>query len=316
MSDLSTQPRPELSTIALIYEYGGAEQIQIEDIEIGLPGPGEVRVRVAGAAVNPFDINLRQGYVQAFVPLEFPACLGSDVSGIVDAVGEGISEFVPGDRVIGMLTTGAYAQWVVTKASKLTILPDGIDLVQAAALPTGVLTGVQLVERGLRLQAGTKVLVTGAGGSVGRAAVCAALDAGALVYAGVRENNKNAVADLPVAEIVNLSDNAALKAAGPFDYIADTVGGAVAEHLFNHLSPTGLFASCVLPFLTPPSGAVERFRPVVVGFDGARLQRFVKDMITKRRKIIVSHTLPLSDAGEAHVLLERGGLNGKIVLKP
>lgn len=310
------QAKPELSTAALIYEYGGSEQLRLERIEVKLPGSGEVRVRVAAAAVNPFDINLRQGFVQAFVPLVFPACLGSDVSGIVDAVGEGVVGLVPGDRVIGMLTTGAYSQWVIAQASLLVILPDGVDLCHAAALPTGALTGIQLVERALKPRAGSKILVAGAGGSVGRAAVFAATDLGAIVYAGIRPGSKEGVADLPVAGVIDLSDDAALQAAGPFDYVADTVGGGVAERLFAHLSASGYFASTVLPFINPPADAIERFIPVIVEFDGPRLQRFTRELVAKGRKILVSHVLNLADAAQAHALLERGGLQGKIILAP
>lgn len=314
---MKTTPTQSVSsTAALIHAYGGAEQFRIEARETGLPGPGEIRVRVAGVGVNPFDVHLRQGYVQEFVPLTFPACLGSDVSGVVDAVGADVSAFVPGDRVIGMLTTGAYAQWAVAKASLFTILPDGIDLAGASALPTGVLTGVQLIESGIKPQAGAKVLVTGAGGSVGRAAVFAALDAGAIVYAGVRANSRDAVADLPVQGVIDLADPVALQEAGPFDHVADTVGGAAAEQLFAYLSPTGRFASVVLPFITPPADAAERFVPVIVQFDAPRLQRFARELVAKGREMPVSHRLPLADVAKAHAMLGQGGLRGKIVLVP
>lgn len=312
----TTPTQPQSSTAALIYEYGGTEQFRIEALEIGLPGPDEIRVQVAGAAVNPFDTHLRQGYAKEFVPLTFPACLGSDVSGVVDAVGADVSAFAPGDRVIGLLTTGAYAQWAVAKASVFAALPDGIDLAEAAALPTGVLTGVQLIELGVKPQPGSKVLVTGAGGSVGRAAVFAALDAGAIVYAGVRANSRAAVADLPVEAVIDLSDAEALQEAGPFDHIADTVGGTVAEQLFAHLSPSGRFASVVLPFVTPPADAAARFVPVIVTFDGPRLQRFARDLVEKGREMPVSHKLPLADVAKAHEMLMQGGLRGKIVLVP
>ncbi|MGJ7524721.1 NADP-dependent oxidoreductase [Variovorax sp. GB1P17] len=311
-----TPAQSQSSTAVVIHGYGGAEQLRIEEIEIRPPGPGEIRVRVAGAAVNPFDIHLREGYVQEYVPLTFPACLGSDVSGVVEAVGSDVSAFAPGDRVIGLLVTGAYAQWAVAKANAFAKLPDGIDLAGAAALPTGVLTGVQLIEQGVKPQAGEKVLVTGAGGSVGRAAVFAALDAGAIVYAGVRANSRDTVADLPVEAVIDLSDAAALKEAGPFDHIADTVGGAAAEQLFAHLSPTGRFGSVVLPFVTPPADAAERFAPVIVQFDGPRLERFAHGLVEKGREIPVSRRLPLADVAQAHAMLMQGGLRGKIVLVP
>ncbi len=316
MNTPRTEPKPEPSIAALIDQYGGAEHVRLGEVTIGLPGPEQIRVRVAAAGVNPFDINLRQGYAQEFVPLTFPACLGSDVSGVVDAVGEGVSEFAPGDRVMGFVVTGAYAQFVVAAVGQFTHVPDGIDLVRAAALPTGVLTGVQLVERGLKPQAGEKILVTGASGSVGRAAVFAALDTGAIVYAGVRASGREVVADLPVAGVIDLSDSAGLKAVGPFDYVADTVGGGVAQGLFEFLASDGQFASVAMPFVTPPTNASERFTPVIVEFDGPRLQRFTQDLIEKEREVPIAHRLQLADVAKAHGLLERGGLGGKIVLIP
>lgn len=300
---------------ALIHEYGGVEQFRLEDIQIGNPGPDEILVRVAAAAVNPFDIVLRKGYMHDFVPLTFPACIGGDLSGIVEAIGENVIGFAPGDRVMGMLANGAYAELVVAKANQFTIVPDRIDLVHAAALPMGVMTGIQLIEKGLKPVSGMKILVTGAGGSVGRAAVFAALDADAIVYAGIRAGSEDAVKDLPVAGVIDLSDDSALQTAGPFDYIADTVGGVVAEQLFAHLSPEGYFASVVMPVVEPPVNFVDRFALVIVEFDGPRLQRFAHRLVEKGREMPISVILDLAEVAKAHSLLEQGGLRGKIILK-
>ncbi len=247
------------ATVALLTGYGDPAQFRIGQEPIRAPGPGEVRIRVAGAAVNPVDIKARTGVLHAFVPLAFPARLGGDVAGIVEAVGEDVTQFAVGDRVAGMLNPfaeGAYASHTIAPQDALAKVPEALDLTTAAAAPTGVMTGTQLVEQGLRPKAGDRVLVTGAGGSTGRAAVMAALDAGAVVFAGLRGSNNAAVADLPVAGIIDLVDETALAAAGPFDGVADTVGGEVAERMFAHVKPDGTVASIAVP--PPQKSKTER----------------------------------------------------------
>lgn len=182
-------------------------------------------------------------------------------------------------------------------------------------MPTGGLTGTQLIELGIRPARGAKGLVIGAGGSTGRAAVIAALDAGVQVYAGVRATSRDAMADLPVAGVIDLADEAALAAAGPFDFLADTVGGAVAEALFTHVKADGVVGSSAFPPPVPPAGSTQRFVSLVVTFDGPRLARFSRERL-QRFPMPVAHTLPLSEAGRAHTLMEQGGVGGKIVLVP
>ncbi|VWD40672.1 quinone oxidoreductase [Burkholderia lata] len=301
-----------------LHGYGGVERLVMETVAEPEPGPGQIRVRVAGAAVNPVDVKARNGWLDAWMPLAFPARLGGDVAGIVDAVGAGVTGFRPGDRVMGMvnpLCDGAYAEKIVFDAGWFVHVPDGLDLIDAAALPTGGLTGTQLIEAGVRPARGMKGLVTGAGGSTGRAAVIAALDAGVQVYAGVRASSRDAVADLPVAGVIDLTDTSALAAAGPFDFLADTVGGATAEALFAYIKPDGIVASSAFPPPTPPAGSTQRFVSLVVRFDGPRLARFARDRM-RGVPMPVAHRLPLSDAAHAHALMERGGVGGKIVLVP
>jgi NADPH:quinone reductase-like Zn-dependent oxidoreductase len=310
---------PGTMTAAEIDDYGGADRFSVGTVPEPVPGPGEIRVRVAGAAVNPVDVKARRGVLKAWMPLSFPARLGGDVAGTIDAVGAGVGEFQVGDRVMGMINpmaNGAYAEKVVFYASSFAKVPDGMELTTAAALPTGVMTGVQLVEKGIDPKSGSKGLVVGAGGSTGRAAVLAALDAGAIVYAGVRASSRDAVADLAVAGVIDLSDEAALKAAGPFDFMADTVGGETAERLFAYLKPNGIVCSIAVPPPNPPPGSTQRFSSLVVTFDRARLERFARDLKDKGRTMPVAHTLPLAKVAVAHGLMEQGGVGGKIVLVP
>lgn len=304
---------------ALIRAYGGPEEFRIETVPEPIPGPGEIRVKVAGAAVNPVDVKSRRGYLKNWMPLSFPARLGGDVAGIVDAIGSGVTDFEVGDRVMGMINpmaNGAYGEKVAFYGASFAHVPEELDLVDAAALPTGVMTGIQLVEQGLGPVVGAKVLVTGAGGSTGRAAVLTALDAGAIVYAGVRDSSRDALRDLPVAGIIDLSDAAALAAAGPFDFLADTVGGETAESLFAYLKADGAAASIAVPAPNPPPDSTQRFTQLVVSFDRVRLERFARELKSKGRKMPVARRLPLTEVAQAHLLMEQGGVGGKIVLIP
>jgi NADPH:quinone reductase-like Zn-dependent oxidoreductase len=304
---------------ARIAAYGGPDAFRVDTVPEPIAGAGEILIKVAAAAVNPVDAKLRKGSFAMFMPLEFPAQLGGDVSGTVEAVGEGVTAFKPGDRVMGMINpmqNGAYAEKIVAPAGAFALVPDGIDLVDAGALPMGALTGIQLIELGAKAKPGQRILVTGANGSVGRAAVYAAAAAGALVVAGVRGKAKDALAGLPIAEFVDLGDGDAVAAAGPYDAIADTVGGRLAERLAKHIRAGGVLASVVSPPPLPAVGLPVTAAPVWVSFDGPRLIRFVEDYIRNGWSMPIAYRLKLSEVAKAHALMDAGGVGGKILLVP
>ena len=170
----------------VLHEYGGPEKLRFED---NVPEPqmsgSTVLIAAAAASVNPIDWKLRSGMRQKDFPLSFPAILGRDVSGVVRAVGANVKHFKPGDRVLA-LSNATYAELVAVDDSDVTHLPDGVDLADAAAIPLISLTGDQLVRLATNVKKGQVVLITGALGSVGRAAVHTAKKIGAQVIAGVR----------------------------------------------------------------------------------------------------------------------------------
>jgi NADPH:quinone reductase-like Zn-dependent oxidoreductase len=315
-------PKPHLTNTikaARIAAYGGPDVFTIDTVPELMPGPGEILIKVAAAAVNPVDVKLRKGSFAMFMPLEFPAQLGGDVSGTVEAVGEGVTTFKAGDKVMGMINpmaNGAYAEKIVAPAGAFVTVPDGIDLADAGALPMGALTGIQLIEMGAKARPGQRILVTGANGSVGRAAVYTAAQAGALVVAAVRGNAKAALAGLPVAEIVDLNDPEAIAAAGPYDAIADTVGGRLAERLTRHVRSSGVLASVVSPPPLPPADSPVKSAPVWVSFDGPRLTKFIEDYIRNGWSMPVAHRFSLADVAKAHAAMDAGSAGGKILLLP
>jgi NADPH:quinone reductase-like Zn-dependent oxidoreductase len=190
----------------VLHEYGGPEKLKFED---NVPDPqvngDTVLIATAAASVNPIDWKIRSGARQKDFPQVFPAILGSDVSGVVRAVGANVKNFKPGDRVLAFLNT-TYAELVAVPESDVTHLPDGVDLVDAAAIPLIAVTGDQLVRHAANVQRGQTVLVTGARGGVGRAAVHTAKKIGTQVIAGVRKKQLEDARSLGVAAMVAIDD--------------------------------------------------------------------------------------------------------------
>jgi NADPH:quinone reductase-like Zn-dependent oxidoreductase len=296
----------------VLHEYGDPQKLKYEDVPDPVAGEGEVLVRVAATSVNPIDYKLRSGAARAHFPLQLPAILGRDIAGIVRSVGPGVSAFAAGDRVMA-LGDHAYAELVLVKAEDLTHVPENLDLVESAALPLVTLTGEQLISRGVKIQRGQTVLVSGAVGGVGRSAVFVAKKAGAIVLAGVRKRQLAQAADLGADEVVALDDEQALARVGFLDAVADTVGGQTAEKLLAKVKQGGVFASV----LGPPANA--RMHPTVhieavrVVPDAAMLRTLAEDVAAGRFRVPIDRMLPLEDAAEAHAAAEQGGI-GKVLL--
>src|ERR1700721_2497065 len=191
----------------VLHEYGGPEKLKIEE---NVPEPqvsgGTVLIAAAAASVNPIDWKVRSGARQKYVPLSFPAILGRDVSGVVRAVGPNVRHFKAGDRVLA-LSHATYAEFVAVDDSDVTHLPDGVNLADAAAIPLIALTGDQLVRLATNVKNGQVVLITGALGSVGRAAVHTAKKTGAQVIAGVRAKELNDAGSIGVSDVLAIDDD-------------------------------------------------------------------------------------------------------------
>src|SRR5580693_2981017 len=155
---------------AVLVGFGGIDQLELRDVAEPTTGPGQVKVRVIATSINPIDWKLREGMKRPGMALELPAILGRDAAGVVVEVGSGVTRFRVGDRVAG-LVMGGYAERVVAKEEAWAEVPASLDLVDAASVPLVALTGAELVDEGVKPRAGDLVLVTGAVGSVGRAAV-------------------------------------------------------------------------------------------------------------------------------------------------
>lgn len=296
----------------VLHEYGGPNKLKYEEVADPKPGPGEVLVRTTATGINPVDYKMRSGAAKERFPVEFPGILGRDVSGLVRALGEGVTGFEVGERVMA-LTMHTYAELVVVKASDLAKVPEGLDLAEAGALPLVVATGSQLIQRGAMVKAGETVLITGAVGSVGRVAIYTALQADAKVIAGVRKKQLDEARSLGVTEAIALDDPDAMKRLGIVDAVADTVGGPVANELLGKVKPGGNFGSVLGP---PKDAALHptiHVNAIMAQPDPRTLEQYAAAVRDKKLTIPIDRMMPLADAAEAHAAVEKGGL-GKVLL--
>jgi NADPH:quinone reductase-like Zn-dependent oxidoreductase len=298
----------------VLHEYGGPDQLKFEE---NVPEPqisgSTVLIAAAAASVNPIDWKVRSGMRKKDFPLSFPAILGRDVSGVVRVVGVNVKHFKPGDRVLAF-SNATYAELVAVDDSGVTHLPDGVDLAESAAIPLIAVTGDQLVRIATNVQKGQVVLVTGALGSVGRAAVHTAKKMGAQVIAGVRGKELEEARTLGISGVLAIDDDEAIAKFRLLDAIADTVGGDVAAKLVAKVKHNGTFGySAMLPESAAAQNPAVKITRVQAQPDPSKVREFADDVRDGKFVLPIGRRMPLRDAAEAHVLAEKGGI-GKILL--
>lgn len=292
--------------------YGDVDKLELRDVPEPEVEPNGLLVRMAGASINPVDIKMRTGAAHARFPVKFPGVLGRDASGEVVRVGNEVTAFRAGDRVLGLIH-GGYAELVSAPVANWARVPSGLDLAEAGALPLVLLTGAQLMERAVAPGPEWTVLVTGALGSVGRVALHAAKRRGVQVWAGVRASQREQAERLGASGIA-LLDAPNLGGALPrFDAVADTVSGEVIQRLYDDLKPGGTIGSV----LGDPPGAKERgflVHSFTAQPDSEMLARYVAEVAEGRLTLPITAKLPLAQAREAHLLVEKKHVGGKVLL--
>jgi len=295
----------------VVHAYGGPEVLKFEEYPDPVPGPGEVLVRVAAASVNPIDYKRRAGLTQDFYPMHFPSLIGVDIAGTVAKIGPGVEGFSVGDQVFSM-ADNTYAELCVVKAAVLAKIPEGLDVIEAAALPLVTVTGNQLLSA-TGVTSGQTVLVVGAAGNVGRSAVFTAKQRGATVIGGVLKRQTDAAKTAGVDKVVATDDDAAIAALPPVDAVADTVGGTLAEKLIAKVKPGGVFASVDGTPQNAGKFPSVRAEFVFSKFDRKTLEFMAAAVRDGKLVIPIGRKMPLSEAAAAHAAAEKGGV-GKILL--
>ncbi|WP_174280108.1 NADP-dependent oxidoreductase [Sphingomonas bacterium] len=294
----------------LFDDYGPASVLRYDDAPDPAPGEGEALVRVAATSVNPVDVKIRSGAVRDRMPVDLPSIPGVDVAGEVLALGSGVTSLKVGDRVMGM-ASGTYAELCLVKADAVTLVPEGLDVEDAATLPLVTVTGYQLVRESAKAQAGQRILVTGALGAVGRSAVFAASGLGCHVIAGVRGRQSAEAAALPgVDEVIAIDDDAAIAALAPVDAVADAVGGEVATKTIRRVREGGVFGTAVRG---PYEQAGVEVNALFAHADAATIRRYAEAVRDGVLTIPRGPSFLLRDAAVAQEAATAGG-TGKVVL--
>ncbi|MDN4613895.1 NADP-dependent oxidoreductase [Leifsonia sp. F6_8S_P_1B] len=304
------------------HEFGGPEVLRIDEVEVPAPGAGEVRVRVAGVAFNPADNGIRSGVLRA-IPVTLPHVPGYDVSGTVDALGEGVTGLTVGDAVIGFLpmaADGAAAEYVIAPAEALVAAPASIPLADAAALPSVALTAWQALFDDGGLQAGQRVLISGAGGAVGGYAVQLAKAAGAHVIATASPRSAAAVAAAGADEVIDHTTTDVLGAVTePVDVLLNLapIDPDAFTALVARVRDGGVVVSTTA-WMPAPSDARRDVRSVVVFVrsDAAQLAELVRRVDAGGLRVEVARRVPLADLPIVHREAAAGTLRGKVVAVP
>ena len=298
----------------VLYEFGPPSNLRYEDHADPKMKDDEVLVAVNSVSVNPVDWKIRSGSVQQRLPVELPTILGRDLAGTVRAVGAGVKGFAAGDRVMA-LATHTYAELCAVKAADLTLIPEGLEMTQAASLPLVALTGDQLMREAAKAKRGQTVLVAGALGSVGRMAMFAGLEIGAKVIAGVRKSQLGEACNLPgVMEAVALDDEESLAKLGKVDAIANTLAGDITDKLIAKVKPGGVFGSvAAMPSDAALHPTVTANR--IMARANAKTVALYAGAVNRRElELPIKRNLRLQDAAAAQELGEKGGIGGKIVM--
>jgi NADPH:quinone reductase-like Zn-dependent oxidoreductase len=301
-----------------IHDYGGTDVLLYEDAPRPEPGEGEVLVRVHATTVDPFDCAVRAGYLSSYFDYSFPLILGTDVSGVIEEVGDGVEDFAPGDEVYaraGVYRDGANAEYVAVAASDVADKPRSLDYVHAAALPHVVLTAWQALIEEARLEPGQTVLVHGAAGGVGHVAVQLAHLHGARVV-GTASINLELLQELDVEEEINYSEAPFEDVVGAVDVVLDTVGGDTQERSWSLLKPGGILLSTVQAPSEEKAAHGVRQRMIATWPPiGPTLTEVAELVDHGEIRPVVSLVLPLEDIRKAHTQIEGRHTRGKIALR-
>jgi NADPH:quinone reductase-like Zn-dependent oxidoreductase len=291
--------------------FGGPEVLRLEEVEEPHAGPGQVRLKIVAAAINPLDHKIRNGWMPQMAP-PFPVIPGQEAAGVVDEIGEGVTGVSIGDEVLGWTVTGAYAEYAL--ASDFGAKPADLDWDTAAALPVAVETSVRVLDA-LNVEKGDTLLIHGAAGVVGAAGVQLAVARGATVIGTASPRNHDYLRSLgaiPVAYGPGLADRVRAAAPQGVDAVYDAAGQGDLPLSIELRGGTDR----IVTIADPNAAELGVTFSGGGGPFGARLTEYARLVVDGKLGVRVAQSLPLAEAGKAQELSATGHAEGKLVLRP
>ena len=303
--------------------FGGPEKLEVLDLPEPHAGPGQVRIRVHAATVNPTDTGMVSGRYGERMKGDGPWVPGAEAAGVVSEVGEGVDRLSVGDRVLAVVvpyspTGGAYADELVVPAAQAVLVPEGIELVAAATLPMNGLTAWLVLESlSSAVPDGGAIAVTGAAGAFGGYVVQLAKTRGLTVVADAKDSDRALVTALGADAVVDRGDDVADRILAAYDGGVDGLadGAVLGEKIVPAVRDRGVIAT-----IRGWSGVVDRgirVVPTLVYDDAERtdaLQQLASHAADGDLTLRVADVLPAAEAAEAQRRLAAGGVRGRLVL--
>ena len=313
---------PDMTMRAVqFHAYGGPEQLVVEQIPRPVPQAGEILVRVYAAGVNPIDWKIRKGLFKDVRPLRLPVIPGSELAGVVEMLGPGVTRFEKGQAVYGRGGQGTYADYAIIAAESLAPKPGNISFDQAAAVPVGARTAWMALFHLADLQPGQRILVHGAAGGVGNYAVQLARWKGAHIIGTASFNNLEFVRSLGAETVIDYNATPFEEVAHDLDVVVDTVGGETQDRSWSLIKPGGI----LIAIGHPPAqdiAAQHGVRTASTVLDQRAPPRISTEPLHDISSLIESGMLipqlgtifSLEEARQAQALSESGHGRGRIVL--
>lgn len=303
------------------------QYIPLQTIEVNqtvgkpLAKAGQLLIEVQAASVNPIDWKICEGHVKHRFELPFPIILGKDFSGIVHAVGTGVSGFKAGDEVYGESMifhhgTGSFAEFINVDPKGIALKPKSLSHIEAAALPLAGISAWQALVDFMHLQKGQKILIHGGAGGIGSLAIQIAKDIGAHVTTTVSQENMEFAKSLGADEVIDYKNQAFDDTLKDYDAVFDTVGGETYTKSYKVLKRGGVIVS----MLEPPREELMKQYGVkafleFTDINTDHLEKLSELVAQKKLNIQIDKTFPLDEARQALLHLKTGHPRGKVVIK-
>lgn len=310
---------------AIINQFGEADELHIQEIPKPEINENEVLLKVAAVGINPVDTKVRAGTSGMSKYVHFPAVLGWDVSGVIEAIGKNVVGFKAGDAVFGCIGfPGAgkgYAEFAVADPRILAKKPNNISFEEAAAVPIAGLTAYQVINEHLAITAGQKVLIQAAAGGVGHLAVQFAKMNGAYVIGVASDKNEKFLKSIGVDLFINYKKESFEKIVSGLDAVLDAMGGEVLYRSLSCVKPGGTVV-CLPSSTKDDPKAIELAKEYGVKLmwpmmytDSKQIKTIAEMLEQKKLKVFIDKIFILEQIAWAHKAIETHGTKGKVVVR-